>query len=62
MVTPRPACRIRLNTHRTASLCAILPAPDTRRITQRLEFHYTPTHGSWLNLAENEFSVLSGFA
>ena len=32
---------------------------EARRIAQRLEFHYTPKHGSWLNMAEIEFSVLS---
>ena len=35
------------------------PAVEARRIAKRLEFHYTPKHGSWLNMAEIEFSVLS---
>ena len=48
-----------LNTHRMASLYETLPAPEARRIAKRLEFHYTPKHGSWLNMAEIEFSVLS---
>ena len=48
-----------LNTHRMASLYETFPAPEARRIAQRLEFHYTPKHGSWLNMAEIEFSVLS---
>ena len=48
-----------LNTHRTASLYETFAAPEAQRIAQRLEFHYTPKHGSWLNLAEIEFSVLS---
>ncbi len=48
-----------LNTHRAASLYETFPAPEARRIAQRLEFHYTPKHGSWLNMAEIEFSVLS---
>ena len=48
-----------LNTHRTASLYETFPAPEARRIARRLEFHYTPKHGSWLNMAEIEFSVLS---
>ncbi len=48
-----------LNTHRTASLYETFPAAEARRIAQRLEFHYTPKHGSWLNMAEIEFSVLS---
>ena len=48
-----------LNTHRKASLYETFPAPEARRIARRLEFHYTPKHGSWLNMAEIEFSVLS---
>ena len=56
-----------LNTHRTASLYETFPAAAARRIAKRLEFHYTPKHGSWLNpasstgqaMAEIEFSVLS---
>ena len=48
-----------LNTHRPASLYETFPAPEARRIAKRLEFHYTPKHGSWLNMAEIEFSVLS---
>ena len=48
-----------LNTHRTASLYETFPAAEARRIANRLEFHYTPKHGSWLNMAEIEFSVLS---
>ena len=35
------------------------PAPETQRTAKRLEFHYTPKHGSWLNMAEIEFSVFS---
>ena len=38
-----------LNTHRMASLYETFPAPEARRIARRLEFHYTPKHGSWLN-------------
>ena len=48
-----------LNTHRPASLYDTFPAEEARRIAKRLEFHYTPKHGSWLNMAEIEFSVLS---
>ena len=48
-----------LNTHRTASLYETFPAAEARRIAKRLEFHYTPKHGSWLNMAEIEFSLLS---
>ncbi len=48
-----------LNTHSKASLYAHLPAPEAHRIARRLEFHYTPRHGSWLDMAEIELSVLS---
>ena len=48
-----------LNTHRAASLYETFPAAEARRIAKRLEFHYTPKHGSWLNMAEIEFSVLA---
>ena len=48
-----------LNTHRVASLYETFPAAEARRIAKRLEFHYTPKHGSWLNMAEIEFSVFS---
>ena len=48
-----------LNTHRVASLYEAFPAPEARRIAKRLEFHHTPKHGSWLNMAEIEFSVLA---
>ena len=48
-----------LNTHRRASLYETFPAPEARRIARRLEFHHTPKHGSWLNMAEIEFSVLA---
>ena len=48
-----------LNTHRVASLYETYPADEARRIARRLEFHYTPKHGSWLNMAEIEFSVLA---
>ena len=48
-----------LNTHRPASLYETFPGAEARRIAKGLEFHYTPKHGSWLNMAEIEFSVLS---
>ena len=48
-----------LNTHRKASLYQTFPASEARRIAKRLEFHHTPKHGSWLNMAEIEFSVFS---
>ena len=38
-----------LNTHRRASLYETFPAEEARRIARRLQFHYTPKHGSWLN-------------
>tara|TARA_B100002003_G_C14076495_1_gene517874 strand:- start:79 stop:702 length:624 start_codon:yes stop_codon:yes gene_type:complete len=46
-----------LNTHRAASLYEAFTPGEARRISKRLEFHYTPKHGSWLNMAEIEFSV-----
>jgi hypothetical protein len=48
-----------LNTHTPAALYATFPAAEARRILRKLEFHYTPGHGSWLNMAELEFSLLS---
>ena len=48
-----------LNTHRHASLYQTFEPKEARRVIQRLEFHYTPKHGSWLNMAEIEFSVFS---
>ena len=48
-----------LNTHRVASLYETFPPAEARRIAKRLEFHHTPKHGSWLNMAEIEFSVLT---
>lgn len=47
-----------LNTHTPAALYDAFPAEEARRILRRLEFHYTPKHGSWLNMAEIELSVL----
>ena len=43
-----------LNTHGAASLYEAFPAPEARRIADKLEIHYTPKHGSWLNMAEIE--------
>ena len=48
-----------LNTHRPGSLYEALEPSAARRIAKRLGFHYTPTHGSWLNMAEIELSVCS---
>ena len=47
-----------LNTHKPASLYKAFETPEADRITKKLQFHYTPKHGSWLNMAEIEFSVL----
>jgi hypothetical protein len=48
-----------LNTHEPASLYQAFEPAEARRIWDKLEIHYTPKHGSWLNIAEIEFSVLS---
>jgi hypothetical protein len=48
-----------LNTHKPASLYEAFPAAEARRIVERFEWHYTPKHGSWLDMAESELSVLS---
>ena len=49
-----------LNTHTPASLYESFEPAEARRILSRLQFHYTPKHSSWLNMAEIELSVLSG--
>jgi transposase len=49
-----------LSTHTAGALYEAFPAPEAHRILQRLEFHYTPKHASWLNMAEIEISVLHG--
>ena len=48
-----------LNTHKPGSLYEAFEPAEARRIARRLEFHYTPKHGSWLNMAEIELSVFS---
>ena len=48
-----------LNTHNTASLYEAFPPEEARRLAERLEIHCTPKHGSWLNIAEIELSVLN---
>ncbi len=48
-----------LNTHKLASLYEAFPPDQARRIAERLEIHHTPKHGSWLNVAEIELSVLA---
>lgn len=46
-----------LNTHRLATLYLVFPPDDAYRLAKRFELHYTPTHGSWLNMAEIEIGV-----
>ena len=48
-----------LNTHKLASLYEAFPPEEARALARKLEFHYTPKHGSWLNIAEIELAVLS---
>jgi len=48
-----------LSTHTPAALYQTFPGDEARRLTRKLEFHYTPKHGSWLNMAEIEWSVLA---
>ena len=48
-----------LSTHTTASLYEAFPAAEARRLVERFEWHYTPKHGSWLDMAESELAALS---
>jgi hypothetical protein len=48
-----------LSTHKPASLYEAFAAEEARRLVERFEWHYTPKHGSWLNMAESELSVVS---
>lgn len=48
-----------LNTHSPASLYEAFPPAEARRLAERLDIHYTPKHGSWLNMAEIELSTLN---
>lgn len=48
-----------LSTHTKASLYQAFPAAEARRLVERFQWHYTPKHGSWLNLAESELGVLA---
>ena len=48
-----------LNTHKAAALYETFAPEEARRVLRKLEFHYTPKHGSWLNIAEIELSVFS---
>ena len=47
-----------LNTHTTASLYEAFDPKEARQLAERLEIHYTPMHGSWLNVAEIELCIL----
>ena len=49
-----------LNTHTPASLYEAFPPAEAKRLADKLELHYTPKHGSWLNMAEIELAVLTG--
>ena len=49
-----------LSTHTAGALYETFPAPEAHRVLQRLEFHYTPKHASWLNMVEIEIGVLRG--
>jgi transposase len=49
-----------LNTHTLAALYETFSPAEARRIARKLEFHFTPKHGSWLNMAEIELAVLTG--
>jgi len=49
-----------LNTQTPASLYETSPPAEARRLLKKVEFHYTPKHASWLNLAEIEFSLMVG--
>src|SRR5205807_2238986 len=48
-----------LNTHKAASLYEAFEPAEAHRLAQRLEIHYTPKHGSWLNIAEIELAILN---
>jgi DDE superfamily endonuclease len=49
-----------LNTHSPASFYEVFPPEEAERLCEKLEIHYTPKHGSWLNMAEIELAVLAG--
>ena len=49
-----------LNTHSPASLYEAFPPEEAKRLAERLEIHHTPKHGSWLNMAKIELSVIDG--
>jgi DDE superfamily endonuclease len=49
-----------LNTHDGASLYKTFPPAEARRLLDKIEFHYTPKHGSWVNMAETEIRIMNG--
>ena len=49
-----------LNTHDGASLYEAFSPAEARRLLNKIEFHYTPKHGSWLNMAETEINIMNG--
>ena len=49
-----------LNTHDDARLYQAFPPAEARRLLDRIEFHYTPKHGSWVNMAETEIRIMNG--
>src|ERR1700677_2314624 len=49
-----------LNTHDGASLYETFPPQQARRLLDKIEFHYTPKHGSWVNMAETEIRIMNG--
>ena len=51
-----------LNTHTPAAFYEAFPAPEAHRLARRVRFHYTPRHGSWLNMTEIELSVMDSQA
>jgi hypothetical protein len=53
-------CTATPSTHTPASLYEVFPPAEAKRLADRLELHYTPKHGSWLNMAEIELAVLAG--
>jgi hypothetical protein len=48
-----------LNTHTKGAFYEVFPPEEARRLVEKIEFHFTPKHGSWLNIAENELSSMT---
>ena len=57
--SPERSLTDNLNTHTPAALYEAFPASEARRLAERFEWHFTPKHGSWLNMAESELATLS---